>query len=168
MHTHTYRHTHTHTHTHTHARASTHTLTHAHTYAHTHACTHARTHTHTHTHTHTNTYNSFILHNGKRSSSRGIKAAQTMMLPPPYFTIGMMLSCCCFLFAPCVLHVLPKQFYLSTIHFPNSVVECQGGLWQTFGLLQYLFREQLLHSWCPSMDTMPVQCFTYLVDSASL
>ncbi len=65
-----------------------------------------------------------------------------------------------------VLHVLPKQFYFCLIYtqdiFPVMLWSCQAGLWQTLsGCCNVLFGEQWLPSWCTSMDTMPVQCFTY-------
>lgn len=79
----------------------------------------------------------FLLYNGKQSKSTGSKAAKIRMLPPPYYTVAMFSSWYAVQFngihsAAGILFL----FHLSTRHFPCSDVECQSGLWQTFGMLQ--------------------------------
>lgn len=94
------------------------------------------------------------------------KHPQTMMLPPHYFTVEMILCWYAVLFKSYIaLHVLPKQFYFCFICpqgiFPVVLWSVKVVFGKLYACCNVLFGEQRLPSWCPSMDTMPVQCLKY-------
>ncbi len=95
------------------------------------------------------------------------KQPQTITLPPPYFTIGMMFfsEMLCYFYARCkgtqTFQKVQLLSHQSTEYFPKSLGVHQDVFWKTETSLCVLFAQQQFLSWNSAMQAIFTQSLSY-------